>query len=195
VSGGRLNLPDGLALFRMVMTVPIMALVRADEEQIPAHFVIAAVLFAVTSATDYLDGYLARRSTGGEGTVLGAFLDTTADKILVTGVLLALVSVGHVSVWPAAVIVFREFTVMALRGVVAQGGGLIKPSTWGKAKAVSQYLAIFLAFLRLPGRWGPWYLDQYVMAIAVIATIGSMWGYMKSFWSVIRSETLTTRRS
>src|SRR5690606_24064987 len=104
------------------------------------------------------------------------------------GTLLALVSVDHVSVWPAAVIVFREFTVMALRGVVAQGGGLVKPSTWGKAKAVTQYLALFLAFLRLPEKWGPWYLDQYVMAIAVIATIGSMWGYLTAFWQVIRSE-------
>lgn len=179
-------MPDGLALFRVVMTVPIMSFVRADEDQIPGHFFIAAALFAITALTDFLDGYLARRSTG--GTVLGAFLDTTADKILVTGVLLALVSVDHVSVWPAAVIVFREFTVMALRGVVAHGGGLIKPSTWGKAKAVTQYTALFLAFLRLTDKWGPWYLDQYVMAIAVIATIGSMWGYLQSFWKVIRSE-------
>ncbi|HLV89559.1 MAG: CDP-diacylglycerol--glycerol-3-phosphate 3-phosphatidyltransferase [Acidimicrobiales bacterium] len=184
MSRGRLNMPDGLALFRVVMTVPIMSFVRADE--IEGHYYIAAALFAVTALTDYLDGYLARRSTG--GTVLGAFLDTTADKILVTGTLLALVSVDHVSVWPAAVIVFREFTVMALRGVVAQGGGLVKPSTWGKAKAVTQYLALFLAFLRLPEKWGPWYLDQYVMAIAVIATIGSMWGYLTAFWQVIRSE-------
>ena len=177
-------MPDGLALFRMVMTVPIMAFVRAD--QIEGHFVIAAVLFAITAATDSLDGYLARRSTG--GTTLGAFLDTTADKILVTGTLLALVSVDHVSTWPAAIIVFREFTVMALRGVVAQRGGLVKPSTWGKAKAFTQYSAIFLAFLRLPDRWGPWYLDQYAMLVAVVATVGSMWGYLTAFWDVIKTE-------
>lgn len=184
VSRGRLNLPDGLALFRIVMTVPIMSFARADE--IEGHFVIAAVLFLITAVTDYFDGVLARRSTG--GTVLGAFLDTTADKILVTGTLLALVSVDHVSIWPAAVIIFREFTVMALRGVVAQKGGLVKPSTWGKAKAFTQYTAIFLAFIRLPDKWGPWYLDQYVMAIAVVATVGSMWGYLTSFWEVIRHE-------
>ncbi len=177
-------MPDGLALFRMVMTVPIMAFVRADH--IEGNFVIAAVLFGVTAITDSLDGYLARRSTG--GTTLGAFLDTTADKILVTGTLLALVSVDHVSTWPAAIIIFREFTVMALRGVVAQKGGLVKPSTWGKAKAFTQYSALFLAFLRLPDRWGPWYLDQYAMLIAVIATVGSMWGYLTAFWDVIKTE-------
>jgi CDP-diacylglycerol---glycerol-3-phosphate 3-phosphatidyltransferase len=173
----------------MVMTVPIMAFVRA--EQIEGNFVIAAALFAVTAATDSLDGYLARRSTG--GTTLGAFLDTTADKILVTGTLLALVSVDHVSIWPAAIIVFREFTVMALRGVVAQKGGLVKPSTWGKAKTFTQYSAIFLAFLRLPDRWGPWYLDQYAMLIAVIATLGSMWGYLAAFWEVIKTEPTKTK--
>jgi CDP-diacylglycerol---glycerol-3-phosphate 3-phosphatidyltransferase len=185
-----LNLPDGLALFRMVMTIPIMSFVRAD--QIEGHYVIAAALFVVAASTDSLDGYLARRSTG--GTVLGAFLDTTADKILVTGTLLALVSVDHVSAWPAAIIIFREFTVMALRGVVAQKGGLIKPSTWGKAKTFTQYSALFLAFLRLPDRWGPWYLDQWMMLIAVIATIGSMWGYLAAFWEVVRSEPAPTRR-
>jgi CDP-diacylglycerol---glycerol-3-phosphate 3-phosphatidyltransferase len=179
-----MSLPDGLALFRIAMTVPIMSLVRADE--IEHHFAYAAALFAVTAFTDFLDGYLARRSHG--GTTLGAFLDTTADKILVTGTLLALVSVDRVSIWPASVIIFREFTVMALRGVVAQKGGLIKPSTWGKAKAFTQYLAIFLAFLRLPDRWGPWFLDQWVMLVAVAATVGSMWGYLAAFWDVIRSE-------
>ena len=171
------------------MVVPIMAFVRAD--QIEGHFVIAAILFAIAVFTDFLDGYVARRTTG--GTVLGAFLDTTADKILVTGVLLALVSVDRVSIWPAAIIIFREFTVMALRGVVAQRGGLIRPSTWGKLKAITQYAAIFLSFLRLAERWGPWYLDQWAMLVAVIATIGSMWGYLSAFWETIRSEPIETK--
>lgn len=174
----------------MVMTVPIMMLVRADH--IDGYLVYAAILFAIVSFTDILDGYLARRGRG--ATTLGAFLDTTADKILVTGTLLALVSVDHVSIWPASIIIFREFVVMALRGVVAHRGDLIPPSAWGKAKAFTQYTAIFLAFLRLPDKWGPWYLDQYVMLIAVIVTIGSMWGYLTAFWQVTRSEPVSTEK-
>lgn len=166
------------------MVVPIMAFTRAD--QIPNHLLIAAGLFAVSAFTDFLDGFIARRTTG--GTVLGAFLDTTADKILVTGTLLALVSVDRVSIWPAALIIFREFTVMALRGVAAQRGGLIQPSTWGKLKTVTQFAAIFLAFVRLSEPWGPWYLDQWAMLVAVIATVGSAWGYLAAFWDVIRTE-------
>ena len=166
------------------MVLPIMALVRAD--QMDGHFIYAAAVFALAAFSDFLDGWLARRTTG--GTVLGGFLDTTADKILVTGTLLALVSVDRVSIWPAAIIIFREFTVMALRGVVAQRGGLIRPSTWGKIKAFTQFVAIFLAFVRLADRWGPWYLDQWAMLIAVLATIGSAWGYMTAFWDTARSE-------
>jgi CDP-diacylglycerol--glycerol-3-phosphate 3-phosphatidyltransferase len=166
------------------MVLPIMAFTRAD--QIENHLAIAAGLFALAAFTDFLDGFIARRTTG--GTVLGAFLDTTADKILVTGSLLALVSVDRVSIWPAAIIIFREFTVMALRGVVAQRGGLIQPSTWGKIKAATQFAAIFLAFVRLSEPWGPWYLDQWAMLIAVVATVGSMWGYLTAFWEVVSTE-------
>ena len=172
------------------MVIPIMALVRAD--QIEGHFTYAAIVFAFAAFSDFLDGWLARRTTG--GTVLGSFLDTTADKILVTGTLLALVSVDRVSIWPAAIIIFREFAVMALRGVVAQGGGLITPSTWGKIKAFSQFLAIFLAFVRLADRWGPWYLDQWAMLVAVLATIGSAWGYLTAFWHTVRAEPTEVQR-
>ena len=170
------------------MVVPIMSLTRAD--QIENNLVWAGVLFAIAAFTDFLDGFIARRTTG--GTTLGAFLDTTADKILVTGALLALVSVDHVSIWPAAIIIFREFTVMALRGVVATRGGFIKPSTWGKIKASTQFAAIILAFVRLSEPWGPWYLDQWVMLLAVIATIGSAWDYMAAFWQVVKEEPAET---
>lgn len=161
-----------------------MALTRAD--QIENHLIYAAVLFMIAAFTDFLDGYLARRTSG--GTVLGAFLDTTADKILVTGTLLALVSIDIVSIWPAAIIIFREFAVMALRGVVAVRGGMIPPSTWGKIKTVAQFTAITLAFVRLSEPWGPWYLDQWVMLLAVLATIGSAWGYLGAFWHTVRTE-------
>lgn len=161
-----------------------MAFTRADN--IDNALTIAAFLFLIAAFTDFLDGYVARRTTG--GTTLGAFLDTTADKILVTGTLFALVSIGRVSIWPAVIIVFREFTVMALRGVVAERGGRIAPSTWGKLKAVSQFTAIFFAFFRFAEPWGPWYFDQWLMLIAVLATVGSAWGYLSAFWYVTREE-------
>ncbi|HLE95202.1 MAG TPA: CDP-diacylglycerol--glycerol-3-phosphate 3-phosphatidyltransferase [Acidimicrobiia bacterium] len=179
-----------LALSRIILVPVIMAFTRSD--QIEHSLAIAAGVFALAAFTDYLDGYLARKISG--GTILGGFLDTTADKILVTGTLLALVSIDRVSVWPAALIIFREFGVMALRGVVAAQGGLIRPSTWGKIKTATQFAALLLAFFRLSEPWGPWYLDQWVMLLAVIATIGSAWGYTTAFWHTVRSEPAGYRR-
>jgi CDP-diacylglycerol---glycerol-3-phosphate 3-phosphatidyltransferase len=178
-----ISVPDLLALARVLVVPLIMALTRADDA-IAHNLGWAAAVFAVAALTDFLDGYLARRWQ--QESVLGAFLDTTADKVLVTGVLLALVSIDRVSIWAAFIIIFREFAVMALRGVVASSGGLIRPSTWGKIKAGSQFFAIFLAFFRLPERWGPLYLDQWVMLAAVIITVASFWGYLTAFWHVVR---------
>lgn len=171
-----------MALARVLIVPVIMALTRADE--LAHNLTWAAAVFSVAALTDFLDGYLARRWS--QESVLGAFLDTTADKVLVTGSLLALVSIDRVSIWAAIIIIFREFAVMALRGVVATSGGLVRPSTWGKLKAGFQFGAIFLAFLRLPDRWGPWYLDQWAMGVAVIITVASFWNYLTAFWHVVR---------
>jgi len=163
------------------MTPVVMALVLADSR---VGFIVAAVLFVIAAATDFFDGYLARRWD--IGTVLGAFLDSTADKLLVTGALLALIAVDRVSVWAALIIIAREIAVMTLRGVVAIEGELVKPSMWGKVKANVQYVAIVLAMLRLFDPLGPLFLDEWVMWIAVALTLVSGWGYAQAFASVVR---------
>ena len=83
-------------------------------------------------------------------TTLGSFLDTTADKLLVTGVLIALVAVERVSPWIAAIIIGRELVILALRGMVAVDGEVMPPSIWGKLKTNVQFVAIPLAIMR-PG--------------------------------------------
>jgi len=179
-----ISFPDWLAMGRVLVVPVIMALTRS-QETFEHALGWAAALFTIAAITDFLDGYLARRWH--MESVLGAFLDTTADKLLVTGALLALTSIGRVSIWAALVIMMREFLVMGLRGLVAIGGGYVKPSTWGKIKAVSQYVAIGLAFLRLPAPWGPLYLDEWAMWLAVAVTIASAWGYFSAFSKIVAS--------
>ncbi len=176
-----MSLPDLLGVIRILMTPVVMALVLADTR---VGFIVAAVLFVVAAATDFFDGYLARRWN--IGTVLGAFLDSTADKLLVTGALLALIAVDRVSVWAALIIIAREIAVMTLRGVVAIEGELVKPSRLGKAKANVQYMAIFLAILRLFEPLGPLFLDEWVMWVAAVMTLASGWAYARAFASVVR---------
>jgi CDP-diacylglycerol--glycerol-3-phosphate 3-phosphatidyltransferase len=166
------------------MTPAIMALVLA-EGTIDNNYVYAVVLFVIAAVTDFLDGYFARRWN--LITVLGTFLDSTADKMLVTGTLLSLIAVGRASVWVALIIIIREFAVMALRGMVALEGRIVKPSVWGKLKANIQFLAIGLALVRLAEPWGPLYLDEWAMWLAAIVTLASGWQYIASFWSVARS--------
>jgi CDP-diacylglycerol--glycerol-3-phosphate 3-phosphatidyltransferase len=174
-----------MALARVFVVPVVMALTRA-QDRLDHALGIAGALFTVAAVTDFFDGYLARRWK--VESTLGAFLDTTADKLLVTGSLLALVSIDRVSIWAALIIVMREFVVMALRGLVALGGGTVRPSTWGKIKATAQFVAIGLAFVRLASPWGPLYLDQWAMIVAVVLTIASGWQYLAGFWETVRAS-------
>ncbi len=147
-----------------------MALVLVGNDYDHA-FVAAFVVFVVAAASDFVDGYLARRWQ--VTTVLGAFLDTIADKLLVMGILFALVAVDRAWAWAAFLIVAREIVVMGLRGVAALEGALVPPSPLGKSKAIVQFVAIGLAIVRLSEAWGPLYLDEWVMLGAVGITLWS----------------------
>ncbi len=102
--------------------------------------------FLIAAATDFFDGRLARRWE--VTTKLGSFLDTTADKLLVSTALLGLVAVSRASPWVAFVIIAREFTILGLRAAVAAGGSQFETSMFGKWKATLQFVAIALAMLR-----------------------------------------------
>ena len=159
---------------RILLTPVIMGLLIADAE--PA---LTAVLFAVAAATDWFDGYLARRWE--VTTKLGSFLDTTADKLLVTGVLIALVAVERASPWIAVIIIGRELTIMGLRGVIAAEGTVMQPSILGKLKTSIQFLAILLAILRPGDPVGGAYIDEWVMLVAAAITVASAVDYLTRF--------------
>jgi CDP-diacylglycerol--glycerol-3-phosphate 3-phosphatidyltransferase len=145
---------------------------------------LAAAVFAVAAFTDFADGYLARRWA--ITTTLGAFLDSVADKVLVTGSLLVLIGIDRMWSWAAFIIIGRELAVMGLRSVAAIDGSKVPPSLWGKSKAVLQFCAIFLAMVRLDSPWGPFYLAEWVMLVAVVATLLSAWDYFRHYGAALR---------
>ena len=179
-----ISIPDRLAYLRILLVPAILALVLLADE-VDHAFGWAAGVMGVAAFTDFLDGYLARRWR--ITTTLGAFLDTIADKLLVTGALLALVQVDRAWAWAAFVIVGREIAVSGLRGVAAMDGVLVPPSFWGKLKANVQFLAIFMALLRTADRYGGLYPDEWVMVVAVVVTVASGWGYFSRFARMLRS--------
>jgi CDP-diacylglycerol--glycerol-3-phosphate 3-phosphatidyltransferase len=178
-----ISVPDLLALSRILLVPVVMALTVGEGNE-SRQLVAACLLFTVAAVTDFFDGYLARKWN--VTSTLGAFLDTTADKLLVTGSLLALVAIDRVSIWAALIIVMREFVVMALRGLVALGGGTVRPSQWGKIKATAQFVAIGFAFIRFGDPFGGLYLDQWMMLVAVVLTVVSAWQYLAGFWEAVR---------
>lgn len=170
---------------RIVLAPIILALVLAGGHDLDATTTrLAAALFAIAAASDFVDGRLARRWA--LTTPLGAFLDTTADKLLVTFTLFALVSVGRAAAWVAAIIVGREIAVLGLRSVVAVGGQVVEASMWGKLKASVQFVAILFAILRPGGRIGGLYLDEWLMLLAALFSVMSAADYFKRFGAVVR---------
>ncbi len=174
-----------LGYARIALVPVVMALILTGPETDGAYS-LAAVAFAVAATTDFLDGYLARRWS--VTTTLGSFLDTTADKLLVSGALIALVEVDRASPWIAAVIVGRELVILGLRGVVAADGTVFAPSVWGKLKTNVQFVAILLAIVRYDRPLGPLLLDEWAMLAAVVVTVLSAVEYLARFSSALTSE-------
>lgn len=168
---------------RIALVPVVMALVLADGGATGDAAAWGAVVFAVAAVTDYIDGYLARRWQ--VTTTLGAFLDTTADKLLVAGTLVVLVAVDRASPWVAAIIVGRELVILGLRGAVAVGGDVVQPSLMGKSKTAVQFLAILLAILRPGDPIGGMYVDEWAMLAAAVITVVSAVDYLSRFSSAL----------
>lgn len=147
---------------------------------------LATIVFAGISATDALDGYLARSRN--EVTDFGKFIDPLADKILVCAALLALIELQEIPSWIALIIIAREFIVSGLRMLAASKGVVIAASWYGKTKTVLQIIAIIMfipmytdSFTQLLGGLHGAYvmLAWVVMIAAVVMTILSMLDYFK----------------
>lgn len=132
-----MNLPNRLTCLRMAL-VPFF--VAALFAPFPHHFLAAVLLFAAASVTDYFDGHIARKYH--MITDFGKFLDPLADKILVLSALVCFVALGYAEVWAVLVILAREFMVTSIRLVAAGSGKVVAANIWGKAKTVSQIVAI-----------------------------------------------------
>ena len=151
---------------------------------------IATVMFVLFAATDWLDGYLARKLN--QVSSFGAFLDPVADKFLVCASVLVLVHLGRADVFVALIIIGREIAISALREWMAQIGASksVAVHMVGKLKTVAQMVAI--PFLLFDGRlfgvidthaWGVW-----LIWIAAMLTVWSMVYYLQKALPEIRAR-------
>ena len=133
------QIPNVLTIGR-ILFIPLFILVLTLGHSQGSHL-LAAIIFAVASITDYLDGYLARKWNVVSN--FGKFADPMADKLLVMSAFIMLIELGMAPAWVVAIIICRELAVTGLRLLLVETGGTVLAAAMpGKIKTFSQMFAI-----------------------------------------------------
>jgi len=173
----RLNLPTALTLSRIVL-IPVFVF------SVYHHPILGAVVFSIASITDFLDGYLARRS--GQITKFGIIMDPIADKFLVISALVVLVDMERLSAWMAIILIVREFLITALRVVALSKDILIPAEMGGKLKIGAQITGILCIILmntffdHLP--FDLFDIGQVFIWLSLVLSVVSGVQYTVAFW-------------
>ncbi|MDE7297283.1 MAG: CDP-diacylglycerol--glycerol-3-phosphate 3-phosphatidyltransferase [Lachnospiraceae bacterium] len=179
-----MNLPNKITVFRVCM-IPVF-LVFMLVPGIPGGRYVAAAIFIIASASDFLDGYLARKNN--LVTDFGKFMDPLADKLLVCSALICFVEIGSVPAWVVILIIAREFTISGFRLVAAGNHIVIAANSWGKIKTVVQMVMCVFFILDLDGTFFE-VSEQILLYTAVLLTVISLVDYIYANRRVITEGT------
>ena len=183
-----------LGLARIAATPVVIALMLIGS---PGMGLAAFVVFALAAWTDFLDGWVARRR--GEVSPLGVFMDLTADKVLVGGVLVAMVEVGLLPTWMVATIIVRELVIAGVRQMAAAEDVVIAAKPLGKIKTATTLAGMAILLLAFDASTGgpmaglgiETSLDvvgYWVMVVATVLTVVSGWDYLKGAMPLLRGQ-------
>ena len=175
-----MNLPNKLTVIRICM-IPLFMIVALAPlnwgtltiagSPLPITQLIAAIIFAIASITDWLDGKIARKHN--LVTNFGKFADPLADKMLVMTAFIVLVGQGMAPSWVVSIIVCRELAVTGLRLLLVEDGEVMAAAWPGKVKTATQMVAIILLIGNVPFNAINLPLDQIFLYICLAATIYS----------------------
>lgn len=168
-----MNLPNKITLFRVILLPFFLVFMLVPE--IPANNYIALGIFVVASASDFLDGYLARKYK--LVTNFGKFMDPLADKLLVCSALICFVEFQTVPSWIVIIIIAREFIISGFRTIAADSGKVIAANYWGKLKTVTQMIMCCLFIVNLDSSLFNM-LEQVFMYAALALTVISLADYV-----------------
>jgi CDP-diacylglycerol--glycerol-3-phosphate 3-phosphatidyltransferase len=169
------NLPNVLTVVRILLVPVLVAALLTETND---GDLVAAVIFAVASITDYVDGWYARSRN--IITTFGKAMDPIADKLLVIAGAGHARSLDRLGVWVAAVVIARELAVTVAR---RQAPGVIPAAAWGKWKTTVQIAAIFFLILLDPS---PLWVDLLVYAMVAITIVSAI-----DFFRGMRNNTRT----
>ena len=174
------RIPDYLAMFRVVVGPLVMYLILVDGSERGLMFLPAALAF-IGALTDYFDGMLARKWN--VTSKFGAFLDTIADKVFLTSILLGLMVVGRVGVWITLLLIAREFVITGLRGLAGTEGISIPPSQGGKLKASLQFWALGFLLVDFSFGVGGFSIAEIVLYLSLVVSYISGYQYIKTYFT------------
>ncbi len=192
-----MNLPNKLTVLRMILVPFFVFFMLAGF--IPHNYIIAMAIFGIASYTDHLDGKIARRDN--LITNFGKLMDPLADKVMVLSSLICFVALGHTSPWFVILILFRELAVDGLRLVASAEGKVIAANKWGKAKTVTQIVAILvvlgLQYILQLGGTGLFtvsttlstafhWIGEVFMAVATVMALISGVIYFRDNWDAVK---------
>lgn len=177
-----MNVSNKLTVLRILL-IPVFLLVivgpfdwdmiEVSGVSISLARVVAMIIFAIASLTDWLDGYLARKWN--LVTNFGKFADPLADKMLVMTAFIVLVALNQAPAWIVSIIVMRELAVTGLRLLLVEDGEVIAAAWPGKIKTATQMFAIiFLLLEDLPlSLFTSFSVGRLLLYLALIFTICS----------------------
>ncbi|MCD8335902.1 MAG: CDP-diacylglycerol--glycerol-3-phosphate 3-phosphatidyltransferase [Lachnospiraceae bacterium] len=177
-----MNLPNKLTMLRVCLVPVFVVLMLADG--IPYGNIWAGILFVLASATDALDGHIARKNH--LVTDFGKFMDPIADKLLVCSAMICLVAQQKLAAWMVIIIIGREFIISGFRLVASDKGTVIAASYWGKFKTVFQMIMIVMLLYDFGTVWNM--LSQAVVWIALLLTVISLVDYLRKNWGVMDGQ-------
>jgi CDP-diacylglycerol--glycerol-3-phosphate 3-phosphatidyltransferase len=187
------NIPNLLTFLRILMIPAVLVFL---ERASPKDCFWAAVIYSLAAITDMLDGWLARRQ--GLVSVLGKFLDPLADKLIVAAVLVWLVSMGRIPAWTVVVLLSREITITALRGVASSEGLIISAGPGGKLKTALQMVGLICLILGYPYHFTLGFYDfgqvdfvhvgRVMIYLSIVFSLTSAASYMQLFADAIENK-------
>ena len=172
-----MSLASYITLLRIILIIPVLYFTEVSEEYL------ALILFIVAGLTDYLDGFIARKTK--TETSLGAFFDLLADKLLVCLVLVwcAFISTSIMIIVPALVIISRELIISSMRQFLVEkiGKNPIEVTYIAKSKTTIQIIAI--SFLILSPEMGEIFnkVTVFLIWIAAFISVYTLYNYLKSY--------------
>lgn len=188
------SLANLLGIARIVATPVVIVLLLIGA---PGFGLVAFFVFSLAAWTDFFDGWLARRRD--EVSPLGVFMDLTADKVLVAGVLIAMVEIDLLPTWIVATILIREVVVAGVRQVAAAERVVIPARGLGKAKTVTTLAGMALLLLAFDAATGGPLeatgigdavntAGYWLMVVAAALTVASGWDYLRDALPFLRGE-------